>query len=88
MPAQRYWSSAARRLWRVRCNDGLGVTAWENGVHPFGAAARTKGRLVMRGETAVDRAPMQARASADANARAAEGWGRRSAALRAFGCLP
>jgi len=42
----------------------------------------------MRGETAVDRAPMQARASADANARAAEGWGRRSAALRAFGCLP
>src|SRR6187399_60876 len=34
LAAQRYWSSAARRFWRVRCNDGLGVTARESAVHP------------------------------------------------------
>src|SRR5436190_8146974 len=35
--AQRYWSSAARRFWRVRCNDGLGVTARESTVQPAAA---------------------------------------------------
>ncbi len=40
--AQRYSSSAARRFWRVRCNEGLGVTAREREVQPTVAPRERK----------------------------------------------
>ena len=82
--AQRYSSSAARRFWRVRWNEGLGVTAREREVQPAVAPRERKERRCCAENRCAAPRTEAAPGNSGSPARRSRELGRRRVSVHAF----